>query len=278
MFVNRGLALVEATILSCSDDFKNCVEDEDVVASFIRHYKSKRSAAWIAAKVADYERYVGGEMSAHEVEKYLRRTGFIKDEANPKIEVINGQRTLVGRPRAIIQMTDVDLIEGHQVCELMAMFNLTAGRVWQKKTDTTEEAIARLRDMLYSGSVVTSMDISAFESSRRPEYGIIERYAMIRMCQIADFPITLAALQRRWTDQKVDIEGYGLVFSLETRLSGDFETSFGNGFLMATLQSVLRDMQRDESLRCLIMGTPQPSIQPNRPPTEGKHDNPARYR
>lgn len=238
--IDKALPLVESQVLLTADLLKELIE-RDFIESFEEHYRSIKPASWIKRKVDTYRRFKAGEMSGQERRKYLRRGVFVKCEGNAKWEKVRGVGTLVGRPRAIFMMNDVDLIEGHQVTALFEAFNRSAGRAWQKKADGPDEFKERMVDFFHRGTEVASMDITSFESSIHPEYKVIERYAMKRLCEIAGFTRTLRALQRRWADPTQILEGKGLVFGISSRLSGDFETSFGNGFMMLSLIHFLEE-------------------------------------
>jgi len=252
VFVRRTLPVLETMCLLCADALHEVVE-RDPVEFFTEHYVPLKGRTWVDAKVADYERYKAGEMGSREKKIYLSRRSFVKCEGNTKISIVKGRRTATSRPRAIMMMNDVQLIEQCQSVVLFGVFNREVGRRFQKKADNPEEFKERVTGMLYRASTVTSLDVSAFEASVSPERKIFEHYAATRLCQIAGFTRTLKSLQSRWAEEQVLINAGGLIFRIESRLSGDFETSFGNGVLMLSFQKILIDMSNDAGLCAEIM-------------------------
>jgi len=245
-FVATMIPRLENLVLSCSDQLSELTE-ADIFESFLERYTKIKSRKWAEQTLLKYVEFTDGQMSENEKFRYLSRQTFTKDETNDKPASFGGRNFTVARPRAIMMMSPPQIITGLCVVYLIEVFNQVAGVRFQKKTDSPDEFKERITKLMFDGPVVTSLDISSFESSIDPRIKKLERFTLLRMCEIAKFERTRQSLLQRWKFDMVEMSVSGLTFGVETRLSGDFETSFGNGVVMYCLQEHLRDLSERRS-------------------------------
>lgn len=216
-FIDYSKGFLDYYIDSC--DIRN-VWTGDPIEFFADHYKGKRSFGWITNKVDNYKRYLSGQMSAGEEREYNEKGFFVKFEANIK----DGRP----RPRGIMTMSERMLIECCPIISVIEVWNHSFFEEFQVKglnpADTMRQMLEHT-DCSYSVS-----DYSSFESSIDVLLRQLEEYVIYHIACKADAKHLWDAYHKHASGMRTLTTKWG-DFSIGTRCSGDFWTSFGNGLL-----------------------------------------------
>jgi hypothetical protein len=194
--------------------------EESVFVMFRKAYTGKRSERWIDNKLAMYAKYHMGLMSRKEEARFNQNGFFVKFESNIK----DGQP----RPRGIMTMSDAMLLECCGALTAIGFWNHSDFSQFQVKSMTPIEVMERL--MFHTDGAHAVTDYSAYESSIDSQLRSIEMYVLDRLLARMGWSRTRRALRRYARGERKLVTRWG-TFEIDTRCSGDFWTSFGNGVL-----------------------------------------------
>ena len=246
-FIRNSLAFITPYINNTPID----VIPEDftlkgLIAQFRRTNEGNKSAKWIDRKVRSYIRYRFGLMSAKERKKYMRHGCFVKYESNIKRR---GGKLKV-RPRLIMTMSDLMQFE---LCYLSNISNVWYDgpiEQFQVKHMNPQSMIERIREAQDRTHCVT--DYSAFESSITADIRFIENYVIVKLCERAGYSRTIATLKRLNLDIGRVLHTSSLRLVLNTRCSGDYWTSMGNGIIAICLMRFCHEKQMLDGVFSMI--------------------------
>lgn len=220
--------------------------ENPVMEEFASHYKGKRSATFIADALSAHERFLGGRMSLKESEKYHKHGFFVKRESNIK----KSDGTYYMRNRGIMTMCDRSRMDCINIVRLLHAWNEGPVKAYQVKGLDSVEMEAIIGPICNEAHCVT--DMSAFESSINGDIRQIEEAVLLELCRRAGFLHTRKAIRRLLSHVRKLYSRHGIFF-LDTRCSGDFWTSFGNGLVNLCLCAYAAH-SRGEKLRAIVEG------------------------
>jgi hypothetical protein len=212
-------------------DLSGIQELEPIEAFHILNEKH-RSARWMKEKADNYDKFMKGEMDSISVKRYERCSGFVKDESNVKVVIENGQKVARPRPRMIMVMSDRAVVELANVGLLLRAWKKGPVRQFQIKSFTPDEVAQIVVAHTDRRHVIT--DMSAFEASLDPFIRKIENFVILSLAERAGFSRCLPLLRRYLFGPRILVTKWGRLH-LETRCSGDFWTSDGNGIVNIAL-------------------------------------------
>lgn len=243
-FVSFAVDFIEPFVDGVDVSALQEVEPEE---AFKEIYKDKKSAGFIKRNVDNYHRFLEGGMTAQEVRTYQSHGCFVKFESN--LKRVGGE--LMCRPRMIMTMSDHMLMECCQVVKLIDAWNHGGFKQFQVKDMTPEDMIEKIQSLSDTKHVVT--DYSAFESSIDNRIRLIEVYALVRLALRAGFFRTAQSiLDHCWKTRELKSK-WGS-FIINTRCSGDFWTSFGNGVVNVSLMAFCAHRKGITNFRMIAEG------------------------
>jgi hypothetical protein len=248
------------------DFSRNVSFEQSNMDCFKEVYRGKRSQHFITTKVESYERYCKGLMKPSELKAYLRCSCFIKFESNVKDLGAEGVR---GRPRMIMTMSDLMLMELVQMVPVIHALYAGPLSEYQIKGLSMEGMAAQVEFFSAQGAMVT--DVSSFESSMIHGLRKIENRVFTDLLMKAGLPLVEAAYRKHYfmgpQYQERKLHSRWGIFECDTRNSGDFITSAGNGILNISFSifclSLYQQAQRDGRAGKLL-----PSDNTNFPPVD----------
>jgi len=200
-----------------------------LVNQFVRTNEGKKSRRWIDNCIRDYIKYKCGQMTIKQEKKYCRHSAFVKLESNIK----RRDGKVFVRPRMIMTMSK------RMQFELCYLANISdswyAGPIadYQVKHMNPQDMIEKIRQAQDKPHCVT--DYSAFESSITADVRRIEMHLLHTMCEKAGYFFTSRTLSELHLDLGRTIHQAGVRLLLNTRCSGDYWTSLGNGVVAICL-------------------------------------------
>lgn len=199
-------------------------------AAYVDHYRGKKKAEVINNNVAEYDKYMRGEMSTRELKKFTRHSAFVKCENNTKMH--KGEAYV--RPRLIMTLSKLYSFMLVPLVALMQAWAHGPFSKYQVKGMTTQEMLDKIVSVSNRPHCVT--DMSAFESSITKSVRQLENHVMVRLCEKAGYFRTKAYLLNLASDGRFLHVPWGVLW-IVTRCSGDFWTSFGNGIVNVCLNA-----------------------------------------
>lgn len=184
----------------------------------------KKSTAQIDRDLRDYEEYKSGICSAQTRSKVTKNGCFNKFESNVKMD--HGEPAM--KARMIMVMSLVRAVELSPLLYLIHAFNKSSFSKHQVKNLTPEEMSERVESVSNKAHTVT--DYSSYESSIDEDYRMIENHTLKLLCSKFGYVNTVRAIEEHCVKGRFLYRG-GIKIWLETRCSGDYYTSFGNGIL-----------------------------------------------
>jgi len=198
------------------------ISEPEVSQHFAKHYRGKKTARYIKDILASYENFITGKMKPKEMQKFQRHSAFVKFESNIKRDASNNT---LPRPRLIMTMSDEMLVSCCPVTLVMDAWMDGPFKRFQVKHVSEEQVIEKVEEATSIEHTIT--DYSAFESSVSSVIRTLELYVTLAMCHRMGFNRTAREILR-FSGPRVLSTKFG-EFSIGTRCSGDFWTSFGNG-------------------------------------------------
>lgn len=208
------------------------LEEPDIFDYFPKLYQGKKTQVYINNVMRKYRMHLDNELP--EGDKFYNCSAFVKMESNAKFE--NGDKSgrLRTKPRLIMTMSDEMLCELCPSMILIDRWNHGSFSQYQIKDLPVEEVIDRIIYMSDRAHNVT--DYSSFESSITRAIRRLENYVLLRLAARARFE----RLYRKilvFYDEGRDLKTKFGSFYIESRCSGDFVTSFGNGIVNVCLSA-----------------------------------------
>jgi hypothetical protein len=200
-----------------------------IIAQFKKTNQGKKSAKWIDRRVKNFIEYNLGKMSAKTSARYVRHGCFVKFESNIKRK--DGK--LFVRPRLIMTMSEFMQFSLCYLSEISDVWYDGPIECFQVKHMNPSAMISKIREAQDRLHCVT--DYSAFESSINSDIRELEMYVVRRLCSRAGYVYTLRMLNKLNIDLKRTLQTKGLSFVIESRCSGDYWTSMGNGIVSICL-------------------------------------------
>jgi hypothetical protein len=196
----------------------------DHAYSLIMHGKKSRS--YINQQIEGWKRALLGD------KKEKQHSCFVKFESNDK----NG----MAKPRLIMTMSSYLSVEAVQVLPVIdkiietTSFNKTA-----IKHKSFDEIMEQLVEVCDGKHMVT--DYSSWESSLTPIIRKIENRMLVKCLEKTGYSRTLSTLRSELfgVDKGRKLHYKGSVYKIQTRCSGDYWTSFGNGLINYCLSRFL---------------------------------------
>lgn len=202
-----------------SVDFSELYEP-DCRVFFRSHYTGKKSSHYIEATLSSYEDHLAGRAP----KKFYAYSLFVKNENSAKLD----EFFQFVKPRGIMVMSDLALVEQCPVLLLIDRFNHGLMSRFQVKDLSPEEMRRQIEQATQRQHNVT--DYSSFESAVDNDIRDIEKFALIKLCERANFVNTKRAIVKHGFGFRILKTKWGL-FRIGSRCSGDFWTSFGNGLV-----------------------------------------------
>jgi hypothetical protein len=204
--------------------------EPDEVESFVEQNKGKKSAAFIANVV---KKYIDWRDFAVEDNRFTSHSCFVKDEDSYKsgkvkprnIGIMSGPMHVGICPIAYLihDWQDGTFSQFHT----KSMVSEEEAREIYKETNIKPETmISKVIDATMGKHVVT--DYSSYEASFTPKMREVEDYGIIRLCEMNGWWRTRRNYKTFVTETR-KLKGKGYEFECVTRLSGDLNTSNGNG-------------------------------------------------
>lgn len=181
-------------------------------------YKGKKTQNWIQSKLKDYTNFKSGVFS----KKFVQHSCFVKKEDSRKN--VKGQIRL--KPRLIMTMSDKSLIETCQIMKVIHAWCLSPFSKYQVKNLLPSEFVGKIQKFTESSHIVT--DYSSFEASVHGAIRDIEHYFVRALCLRAGLNNTWNSYKNNFMKSR-NLHSRAGVFSINSRCSGDFMTSVGNG-------------------------------------------------
>jgi len=223
---NNFVAFSKAQI----DDWVDSVDvsgliEKDPVSAFKDNYKGKRSSKWIKSVAEKY------------TEIKSRPLNYFKEKNNSCfVKMENSFKSTDGidsiKPRLIMTMNMEFLVEFCQFVRLIDRWNDGNFKIHQVKHMTPQEACEKVIAMQRGRHFVT--DFTSFESSIDDDILELERYAVRRLCDRANFQNTKRSYDKYAGGPRV-LKTKKMDLNIATRNSGDITTSFGNGLVSACI-------------------------------------------
>lgn len=205
------------------------VTEPDCADYFREHYKGKKSRREIERILTEWEAYNHGCSPKN----FTSFGAFVKFESNAKKK----GNIYKGKPRLIMTMSNEFLVKICPVMILLDLWNDSDIRKYQIKHDDIEQITQKVMQVTSQNHNVT--DYSSFECSVTWEIRRLEKYLMLRLCDIYGFTRTRGYIESMYRDTRILRTKFGK-FLIHSRCSGDFWTSTGNAlvnFLVASYSS-----------------------------------------
>lgn len=219
-FANFAIKFIDKIVLSTD---VSSIKEIDCREYFRKHYTGKKPKKYIEGVIRDYNEYLQGRAKRD----FLHNKCFVKLENSQKL----AKNKVHTRPRLIMVMNQRLLVEYCQVIDVINQWNDSAFSKFQIKHMSEQEMMDKVCRNMDRKHIVT--DYSSFECSISNDIRKLESYAIWSLLKKSGLTI---ARQRYLSD----CEGARILktkdntFSLNSRNSGDFHTSWMNG-----LQNVL---------------------------------------
>jgi len=199
------------------------IVEKDCRDYFRQHYSTKRSKKYIDSMLEKYDNYLNGKAD----KDFCENKCFVKLENASK----KNKGIVRNRPRLIMVMNSRLLIEYSQVIDVINQWNDSFFSKYQVKHMSPEEMVSKVSNVMNRKHIVT--DYSSFECSIANKIRQLENYAIHALLHKSG----LAAAKKRFLQDVLEariLKTKQNTFSLDSRNSGDFHTSWMNG-----LQNVL---------------------------------------
>jgi hypothetical protein len=216
-FREFGLKMNEIFLKEC--DFSDIVE-QDPRDAMRRLYKGKKTRKYIDSKINDYSNYLKSDYN----KKYVRNSCFVKFENSYKL--IDNKPMV--KPRAIMVMSDRSLMEYIQILDVIDRWNEGPIKKFQIKHESTQEIVRKIVEITSKEHIVT--DYSSFECSIYGLIRTVENDIILKSLSKAGLNIAAKCFRRDFKNMRKLYYKKNVV-NLCTRNSGDFHTSFMNGWL-----------------------------------------------
>lgn len=190
------------------------------VDAFRSFNAGKKTVTYIERVVADYNKYVLVPSDA----QFARHGAFVKFESNYKKEGLESG----GKPRLIMTMSDLMKVECAPAMSLIHAWNHGPFSRYQVKDISPDDMIRRVMEVSRSSHNVT--DYSSFEASVNWLVRTIELDVLLTLCDRFQYYDTARAI-RKHSFGATNLHTRWGVFHIQSRKSGDYWTSFGNGIV-----------------------------------------------
>lgn len=192
--------------------------EQDPLEYFQHLYKGKKTRNWIECKVKSYNDYKNGIFN----KKFIRHSCFVKKEDSRKR--VGGE--IRAKPRLIMTMSDKSLIETCQIMKIIHAWCASPFSKYQVKNLLPCEFVDKIQKFTETAHIVT--DYSSFEASVFGAIRDIEHYFVRNLCKRSGLEKTLKSYENNFVKPR-ELHCKAGVFVINSRCSGDFMTSVGNG-------------------------------------------------
>jgi len=192
--------------------------EEDNLLYFQHLYRGKKTASWIESKVKDYRDFQNGVKR----KKFTQHSCFVKKEDSRK----RVGKTMRLKPRLIMTMSDKSLIETCQVMKIIHAWCSSPFAKFQVKNLLPDEFVSKIQNFTCTPHIVT--DYSSFEASVAGAIRKIEHFFVRTLCKRAGLDKTLLSYEKNFMRART-LHCKAGKFKINSRCSGDFMTSAGNG-------------------------------------------------
>lgn len=230
--------------LSQADYFlKSCnletIEEEDPREAIKRLYKGKKTQKFINGLVDSYTDYLNGKSN----KKFKKCSSFVKFENSSKIV---GKEVRV-KPRMIMMMSDLMLVEYSQILDVIKAWNDSSFNKFQIKHMSPEKMIQKVASITDKEHLAT--DYSSFECSIIGVMREIEDYVIMKSLKLSGLNIARKRYRKDFIKAR-KLHSLDNIIILNSRNSGDFHTSWMNGFInyLVSAYSYLKSNPHDENL------------------------------
>lgn len=215
------------------------VQEEDPRDAIERLYKGKKPRKFIESLVESYTDYLNGKSN----KKFKQCSSFVKFENSSKK---SGGEVRV-KPRMIMMMSDLMLIEYCQILDVINKWNDSSFGKFQIKHMTPEDMIKKISTITNKEHLAT--DYSSFECSIIGVMREIEDYTIMKSLKLSGLKIARKRYRKDFIKPR-KLHSLDNVIILNSRNSGDFHTSWMNGFInyLVSAYSYLKSNPDDEDL------------------------------
>lgn len=197
---------------------------ENPIDYFRKHYKGKRSSLWVEGVIDSYNHYLMCESNSH----YDSNGCFVKLENSAK----KYGTEYAPKPRLIMVMSPVLLMEFCQFLKCIEVWNEGPIKQYQIKHEELPEITRKVCEVSDRPHNVT--DYSSFECSDVFIVRACEGWIMKEMLRRSGFDQLIKTYNERMEDGRI-LKSCGVKMFINSRNSGDFQTSFGNGVINIAL-------------------------------------------
>lgn len=212
-------------------DVKDLIEPK-ITEYFPLLYRGKKTQVYIQQVMDKYEKHLHNELSLRD--KFYKCGAFVKMESNAKFSGDDPANPLQCKPRLIMTMSDLMLCELCPCMILIDRWNHGPFSKFQIKDMSVADMIDKIVELSDRPHMVT--DYSSFESSISMEIRKLENTVLIKLCERAGFSRLRRFVYEFYCRGRTLTTKYGQ-FYIESRCSGDFVTSFGNGIVNVCLSA-----------------------------------------
>jgi len=206
-----------------SIDFSG-VSQQDPRDAIKRLYAGKKPTAMIDGLVKGYTSYLEGKHGT----KYTTPSCFTKLENSAKRKGLN----IKVKPRLIMVMSELMLMEYAQVLDVIDKWNSSTFKKYQIKHQSEQEIIEKVLKVTSFRHIVT--DYSSFECSIIGRIRKLENQCIKKCLKRAGLTIALRRFEADFEGSRV-LKNLGCQFHITSRNSGDFHTSWMNGYINVLL-------------------------------------------
>jgi hypothetical protein len=215
-FIRFSLAEIDKLVDSV--DLKDC--EDNCIKQFSEHYHGKIPLRNLESSINQYLDYLRG----YNPRKFLNNSAFVKLENSAK--VVDG--VVMNRPRLIMTMSDLMKMELIPILDIIHRWN--EGKISEFQVKNLEPDAFLDKVMVMTGVKHLVTDYSSFESSIFGKIRQLENYCLVRLCLKAGLN-HLASRVVKYMDGHRVLKTSAGTFVSDSRNSGDFQTSMGNGLI-----------------------------------------------
>jgi hypothetical protein len=196
------------------------IYEEDEIQFFRKNYQGKKSQMYIEGTINQYINYL------REVEdpKYDQNSCFVKLENSAKLFGDD----YAPKPRLIMTMSPVMLFQYCQFMKVVDVWNEGPIKEYQIKHEDMETMVRKVMEVQNRPHCVT--DYSSFECSVIGAIRECEDWLILTLLQKAHLYKTARCYEERVVSGRY-LKSNGVTVFINSRNSGDFHTSFGNGVI-----------------------------------------------
>lgn len=213
-------------------DLSDIVEQDDV-EYFRQHYTGKRPKLWIDGMVEGYTRF----LENYHNDNYDENGAFVKLENAAKDF---GDGVIAPKWRLIMTMSPVTVFQTVQFLKVVDRWNDTSIKQYQIKHEEMGDMIKKIQDITDQHHNIT--DYSSFECSVIGVVRACEDWLILELLKKAGLDRARKSYKKRVCKGRY-LKNQGVTMFINSRCSGDYHTSFGNGCINIAIAMFCAKMQ-----------------------------------